>query len=51
MLMESMISVYEGSAIHSPQAWGDMLRKINRFTDLVLMAILEKYQLYQENGR
>jgi len=51
MLMESMISVYEGSAIHSPQAWGDMLRKINRFTDLVLMAILEKYQVYQENGR
>jgi excisionase family DNA binding protein len=47
LLNESMISVYEGSAIYSSHAWGDMLRKVNQFTDLVLMAILEKYQIYQ----
>ncbi len=47
MLVESMIAVYESAAIHSPHAWSDMLRKINAFTDQVLLAILEKYQAYE----
>ncbi|GAB4580276.1 MAG: helix-turn-helix domain-containing protein [Anaerolineales bacterium] len=50
MLTEAMISVYEGSAIHSPHAWGDMLRKLNDFMDQVLLAILERYQVYIERG-
>lgn len=50
MLVESMIAVYEGSAIHSPHAWGDMLRKLNDFTDQVLLALLERYQVYLERG-
>lgn len=48
MLMEAMIAVYAGSAIHSPHAWGDMLRKVNDFTNQVLLAILERYQMYQD---
>ncbi|HLF88579.1 MAG TPA: helix-turn-helix domain-containing protein [Anaerolineales bacterium] len=51
MLMESMITVYESSAINSPYAWGDMLRKLNDFTDQVLLVLLERYQIYQDNGR
>jgi len=51
MLVEAMISVYEGSAINSPHAWGDMLRKVNDFMDQVLVSLLEKYQMYQENNR
>ncbi len=50
-LMESLITVYESSAIHSPHAWGDMLRKINEFTDHVLLTLLEKYHFYQNNSR
>jgi hypothetical protein len=46
MLTESLISVYESAAIQSPHAWGDMLRKINTFTDQVLLALLEEYQRY-----
>ena len=51
VLVESMIAVYESAAIHSPYAWSDMLRKINSFTDEVLLAILEHFQVYQENER
>ncbi len=50
MLVEAMIAVYEGSAINSPHAWGDMLRKVNDFTDQVLLALLERYQGYLERG-
>jgi excisionase family DNA binding protein len=45
MLLESMIAVYENAAIHSPHAWSGMLRTINAFTDLVLLAIIERYEL------
>lgn len=48
-LLESMISVYESAAIHSPLAWSDMLRKINAFTDQVLLSLLETFQAYQNN--
>ncbi len=51
MLVDSMLAVYEASAIHSPYAWSDMMRKMNRFTDYVLMALLEIYSQYQETGR
>ena len=44
MLTDSLISVYESAAIQSPQAWGEMLRKINSFADQVLLALLEEYQ-------
>jgi excisionase family DNA binding protein len=50
MLVESMISVYENASINSPYAWSDMLRKINAFTDQVLLALLENYQAFQGNN-
>jgi excisionase family DNA binding protein len=49
MLVESMISVYENAAINSPYAWSDMLRNINSFTDEVLLALLENYQVHENN--
>jgi urease accessory protein UreF len=51
VLVESMLSVYETAAIYSSYAWGEMLRRINEFTDHVLLALLETYQVYQGNNR
>ncbi len=51
MLVESVLAVYEAAAINSPYVWSDMLRKINTFTDQVLMALLETFQAYQNNRR
>lgn len=51
MLIESMLSVYEAAAIQSPDAWSDMLRKINTFTDLILVTILETYEVYRRARR
>lgn len=51
VLVESMVSVYESAAIQSPYAWSDMLRKITTFTDQVLLALLENYQIFQDNRR
>ena len=51
MLIESMLSVYESAAVHSPHAWSNMFRKINEFTDHILITILETYEAYQRASR
>lgn len=51
LLIESMLSVYESAAVHSPHAWSSMFRKINEFTDRILITILETYEAYQRASR
>ena len=51
VLIESMLTVYESAAVRSPHAWSDMLRKINEFTDQILITLLETYEAYQRGGR
>lgn len=47
MLLESMLRMYESAAVSSPHAWSDMFRRTNEFTDLILIKILETYEVYQ----
>jgi excisionase family DNA binding protein len=51
LLIESLVSVYETAGVLSPHAWGDMLRKINTFTDQILITLLETYEAYQRRDR
>ncbi|MFM8321959.1 MAG: helix-turn-helix domain-containing protein [Chloroflexota bacterium] len=51
LLIDSMLSVYESAAVHSPHAWSSMFRKINEFTDAILVTILETYEAYQRSSR
>lgn len=51
MLMESMLAVYEAAAVQSPHAWSAMFRKINEFTDHILVELLETYEVYQRGNR
>jgi len=51
LLIDSMLAVYESAAVRSPHAWSNMFRKINEFTDLILITILETYEAYQRTSR
>ena len=51
VLMESMLSVYESAAVRSPQAWGDMFKRVSEFTDQIMLTILETYEVYQRANR
>lgn len=51
MLLESMLKMYESAAVSSPHAWSDMFRKISTFTDLILIKILETYEVYRRADR
>lgn len=51
VLIESMLAVYEAAAVRSPNAWGELLRKVNAFTDRILTSLLEIYETYNRNNR
>lgn len=47
VLMDSMLAVYEAASVQSPTAWSGMFRKINEFTDQILVKLLETYEAYE----
>lgn len=51
VLMDSMLNVYEQAAVRSPRAWSDMFRKVNSFTDEIMITLMETYEIYGRNNR
>lgn len=43
-LLQSVIQVYQEANVPSGQAWGEILRKVSAFTDLILLHLLETYR-------
>ena len=43
-LIDSMLAVFESAAVNSPQAWSDMFRRINAFTDCIMLNLMETYE-------
>ncbi len=50
-LLDAMLSVYEAAAVSSSQAWSDMFRKVNAFTDRILVTLLETYQAFEQGDQ
>jgi excisionase family DNA binding protein len=50
VLMEAMLNVYEAASVRSPYAWSDMFRKINAFTDQIMITLLETYSAYERGN-
>ena len=50
-LLDAMLLVYEAAAVSSSQAWSDMFRKVNDFTDRILVTLLETYQALEQGDR
>jgi excisionase family DNA binding protein len=46
-LLQSVIEVYRVANVPSGRAWGDVLRLVNTFTDLILIELLETFQTRQ----
>lgn len=50
LLLDSMLSVFESASVQSPEAWGEMFRKISAFTDQIQITILGTYDAYQRGN-
>lgn len=51
MVMDSILDAYESAGVNSPKIWADMLRKINTFSDLIIITLLETYDAFQRSGK
>jgi len=50
-LMESMLQIYESASVQSAQVWSSMFRRMNQFTDQILISLMSTYhQLEQSKG-
>jgi excisionase family DNA binding protein len=50
VLLESITQVYQEANVPSGRAWGEMLRQVNAFTDLILLHLLQTYETL-ESGK
>jgi excisionase family DNA binding protein len=50
-LIDAMLAVYEAAAVSSSKAWSDMFRKVNSFTDSILITLMETYQAFNQGEK
>jgi excisionase family DNA binding protein len=46
ILLDAMLEAFEAAVVSSPQAWSDMYRKINAFTDGIMVTLMETYEAF-----
>jgi excisionase family DNA binding protein len=47
-LLEALVNAYEEARVPPGLAWGRMLNKIHTFTDLILVHLLETYNIFED---
>ena len=50
-VFESILTTYEAAGVNSPQVWADMFRKMNSFSDLIIITLLDTYEAIQRGAR
>ncbi len=50
-LLEAILQTYQEANIPSGQAWGEMLRQVQAFTDLILLHLLETFEALDSNSK
>jgi len=51
MVMDSVLNAYEEAAPNSPRVWTAMVRKMNSFSDIIMITLLETYDAFVRRGR
>jgi excisionase family DNA binding protein len=50
-VMDSVLAAYENADVHSPQIWSELFRRMNSFSDLIIITILDTYEALQHGTR
>ena len=46
-VMDAILTAYENAEVCSPQVWADLFRKMNSFSDLIIITLLDTYEAFQ----
>jgi excisionase family DNA binding protein len=49
-VMDAILSAYESADVRSPQVWTDLFRKMNSFSDLIMLTLLDTYEAFQHSN-
>jgi len=47
MVLDSILATYVNMEVCSPQVWADLVRKMNTFSDLIIITLLDTYDAIQ----
>jgi excisionase family DNA binding protein len=50
-VMDAILTAYENADVRSPQIWSELFRKMNLFSDLIIITLLDTYDALQHGGR
>jgi excisionase family DNA binding protein len=50
-LLDALLSVYEAAVVSSPMVLSVMFRKINAFTDRILITLMETYEAFERSNK
>jgi len=48
-VMDAILAAYENADVHSPQIWAELIRKMNSFSDLIIITLLDTYEAFQHS--
>src|SRR5512137_1342069 len=49
-VMDAIITAYENADVHSPQIWAELIRKMNSFSDQIMITLLDTYEALQHGN-
>jgi excisionase family DNA binding protein len=49
-VMDAILSAYESAEVHSPQVWAELFRKMNAFSDVIIITLLDTYEAFQHSN-
>ena len=50
-VLDAILTAYENADVRSPQIWAELLRKINSFSDEIMITLLDTYEALQHPPR
>jgi hypothetical protein len=50
MVLDSILTTYVNMEVCSPQVWADLVRKMNTFSDLIIITLLDTYEAIQHGS-
>jgi excisionase family DNA binding protein len=49
-VMDAVLAAYENADVRSPQIWSELFRKMNSFSDLIIITLLDTYEAIQHGN-
>jgi len=51
LMMDALVEFYRLAGVRSPQAWANMIKKVQIFTDEIMVTLLDTYEAYPRGGK